>query len=194
MLRENVIDLLCENVLMHINDPAIYEIWDQLTELLSNNVDDTIKYLKSCNKKELFYLSSVFEDIALKVQSKKYIQTLYELNEKYPDLNMLNDIELAEQCTNIGNKNEFYKFRSKIRKPLGRTVLFEEDREKYEMEIISLLKENKDITCNYIMFSTDNELAALKTVLKSYFAKNNDDELFKIITELSISKPQLNLL
>lgn len=35
MLNEKVTDLICEGMLLDINDPSIVDIWDELTHLLS---------------------------------------------------------------------------------------------------------------------------------------------------------------
>ncbi|WP_162145048.1 hypothetical protein [Cellulosilyticum lentocellum] len=39
----------------------------------------------------------MFEDISEKLQSKKFIKCLRELDKKYPQLKMTKDIDLAEQ-------------------------------------------------------------------------------------------------
>ncbi|MGN6713333.1 hypothetical protein [Anaerocolumna jejuensis] len=97
MDQEKVIDLLCERVLIEENDPAIYKIWEELTELLSRNVDETICFLKGCTENQLYYISEIFEDISYNLKSPKFIQVLYDLNHKYPELNMESDIELAKE-------------------------------------------------------------------------------------------------
>ncbi|VXC56409.1 conserved hypothetical protein [Bacillus sp. 349Y] len=44
----------------------------------------------------MYWISEVFEDIAGIIQSKKLIDCLRILDEKYPELEMTNDIDLAE--------------------------------------------------------------------------------------------------
>lgn len=96
MNRDQVIDLLCERVLIEENDPAVCEIWDSLTELLSENAEETIKFLLTCTKEQLFFVSEVIEDISYNLRSQEYINTLWELDRKYPELEMKSDIEVAE--------------------------------------------------------------------------------------------------
>jgi hypothetical protein len=96
MEPEKVIDLLCERVLIDDNDPQINKIWDELTETLSQDLGETINFLKNCSASQLYYISEVFEDIAYNFKNIKFIDILNELNIRYPDLNMESDIELAK--------------------------------------------------------------------------------------------------
>lgn len=97
MNREAVIDCLCERVLIEENDPVLYRIWDRLTELLSENSEETIDFLNECTEEQLFYISEVFEDISFNLQSEQFIDTLYKLDRKYPELQMKSDIKIAEE-------------------------------------------------------------------------------------------------
>ncbi|MFD6576869.1 hypothetical protein ACFWD0_11845, partial [Bacillus subtilis] len=45
---------------------------------------------------DLYWISEVFEDLAESLQSKELINCLRKLDEKYPDLEMTNDIDIAE--------------------------------------------------------------------------------------------------
>lgn len=95
--EQNVTDIIEEMRKLHINDPAIYKYWDQLI-LEFNDVNDTIRFLDGCTEEEIGWLSSVFDDLAFKFQSKEYAECLKRLDEKYPD-NVLSDlVELAESC------------------------------------------------------------------------------------------------
>lgn len=97
MNREKVIDLLCERALVDENDPIIYKLWRELTELLSENIEETICFLNSCTELQLFYIGEIIEDISYNVKSIKFINTLYELNGKYPNLQMESDIKIAKE-------------------------------------------------------------------------------------------------
>ena len=97
MLRENITNLLCECILMDINDPAIYDVWDQITELLSSDVNKTITYLSECNEQELYYLSSVLEDVSVNVNCQEYINILKGLSNKFPALELESIVKLAEK-------------------------------------------------------------------------------------------------
>ncbi|GGI17977.1 hypothetical protein [Gottfriedia solisilvae] len=88
--------LIEERSNLHMNDPKMYEYWDWLTELLSINVSDTIKFLNSCSEREIYWISEIFEDISAKVSSIDYIECLKELDKKFPNLMLSNVIKIAE--------------------------------------------------------------------------------------------------
>jgi len=97
MLEEKLTDLICLGILMDMNDPAISDIWDELTCLLSVDLRDTINYLNGCNEKEIGFLSAVFEDVAYCLKSNKYITALEDIKNKFPNLNLEPIISLAKE-------------------------------------------------------------------------------------------------
>lgn len=78
------------------DDYGIQNCWDKMVDILSQDVKETIAYLEQCSEEDLYFVSEVFEDISEKLKSKEYIAFLWKLNEKFPELNMTQDIELAE--------------------------------------------------------------------------------------------------
>ena len=76
---------------------GIQDCWNWIIEILSKNEKETINYLYNCSKEELYYISEVFEDISLNLNSLEYIDCLRYLDKKYPDLEMTNDIDIAEE-------------------------------------------------------------------------------------------------
>ncbi|UED78739.1 hypothetical protein FH508_0014895 [Lysinibacillus sp. CD3-6] len=80
---------------LHINDPAISECWDRLVIEFTNEFD-TIEFLNSCSEEEVYWISSVFDDLAYKFPSRKYLDCIKQLAKKYPEIDMAHDIELAE--------------------------------------------------------------------------------------------------
>lgn len=98
MEENKVIDLLCERVMLDDNDPSINDIWDKLTEYLSEDVEETINFLDNCPENQLYYISEIFEDISYNLKSERLIQELHKLNRKYPNLQMELDIKSAEEC------------------------------------------------------------------------------------------------
>ncbi|KGR84421.1 hypothetical protein [Lysinibacillus odysseyi] len=89
--------ILSKRKQLHLNDDyGIYKSWNEITEVLSENEEKAIRYLENCSKEDLYYISEVFEDIAEKLQSKKLIASLRRLDRKYPELEMTQDIDLAE--------------------------------------------------------------------------------------------------
>ena len=60
--------------------------WDQLTEIFTKNMDDTIDFLDNvCTADEFGWISDVFDFVAEKSQSKKFIEALYRVAKKYPE-------------------------------------------------------------------------------------------------------------
>jgi hypothetical protein len=96
MFNEKVRVVLGARALLDDNDPRIEQKWTELIDLLSENEDLTLGFLKECSKTELAFLSEVLEDVAYNLQSKKYIELLYQLDKRYPDLELKSHIQIAE--------------------------------------------------------------------------------------------------
>lgn len=84
---------------LDINDPAISDQWDLLVEELGTEYEAT-KFLSEAEDKDLFILSSVFDDLSLKFQSPKFVEFLKRLAECHPAAEMDVDIHFAEQVLN----------------------------------------------------------------------------------------------
>lgn len=72
----NVTDLrakLARRLTLDVNDDyGTEQSWKDLTEILSESVDDTIRFFNDeCSDEELFWLSEVFSDVSEIVQSKQ---------------------------------------------------------------------------------------------------------------------------
>ena len=79
------------------DDMGIQKCWEDITDILSENEEDTIAYLNNCDKDELYWISEVFEDISENLQSQEFIECLRRLDVKFPELDMTKDIDLAEE-------------------------------------------------------------------------------------------------
>ncbi|UYP10391.1 hypothetical protein [Priestia megaterium] len=89
--------ILNERKKLNLNDDyGIQKSWNEIIELLSENEENTIRYLENCSKEDLYWISEVFEDIAEIIQSKELIKRLRELDRKFPELEMTKDIDIAE--------------------------------------------------------------------------------------------------
>lgn len=73
------------------------EWWDVLPKIFAKDIDRTIEYLRNCNEEDLAVLAEQFEDIAAESQSKKFITFIEDLQIKYPNIDMKQDIEWAKQ-------------------------------------------------------------------------------------------------
>ncbi|PVC66647.1 hypothetical protein C2I27_16870 [Priestia megaterium] len=89
--------VLCARALLDDNDPRIEQKWEELIVLLSEDENLTLSFLKVCTKTELSFLSEIFEEVAYNLQSKKYIELLYCLDQRYPDLNLKRSMQIAEE-------------------------------------------------------------------------------------------------
>ncbi|MBC1703358.1 hypothetical protein HB968_01545 [Listeria welshimeri] len=78
------------------DDFGLERSWEELTNILSKNEDETIKYLMNCSKDDVLLISSVFNYVSENLQSKKFISCLRELDKKYPDLKLTSFINDAE--------------------------------------------------------------------------------------------------
>ncbi len=89
-----------------------------MTNILSENVSDTISYFENdCTDEEFYWLGSVFEDVAEKTQSKKLIQVLRKRLEKvtpetycqknFKTEHMRKCVDYAEYVRSISSDIEF---------------------------------------------------------------------------------------
>lgn len=96
MLKKQVVDIINKINSLHINDPIISNYWDELTEVLSKNEEETIVLLQTCDdEKYISNISSVFDDLSEIFQSKKFVECLIELEKKYSHLNIHHMVEIA---------------------------------------------------------------------------------------------------
>ncbi|MDM5279669.1 hypothetical protein QUF95_19900 [Paenibacillus silvae] len=94
---EEVISLVQKRENLHPDDPAIQLIWNELINLLKQDEESTILFLDQCDKKYLYWISEIFEELSAEFQSRAFIDCLLRLQKKYPDLDMEQDIEYAIQ-------------------------------------------------------------------------------------------------
>ncbi|MDG5471433.1 hypothetical protein P6709_06715 [Jeotgalibacillus sp. ET6] len=100
MFDERVRAVLGARALLDENDPRVEQKWKELIALLSEDENSTLNFLQVCTKTELSFLSEIFEEVAYNLQSEKYIELLYLLGQRYPDLNLKRSIQIAEEYMN----------------------------------------------------------------------------------------------
>ena len=96
-MREKITEIINKRKKMHLEDPRVSECWDELNEILTVNEDQTISYLFLCEEKELYWISEVFDDISMSFKSLKFIECLEKLKEKYPKLDIDEDIKYSKK-------------------------------------------------------------------------------------------------
>ena len=72
-------------------DPEDYinieKSWNELTDKLCENLDESIKYLSNeCQYEEFSWISEVFDAVVDKTQSKEFIACLDKVYDKYKDM------------------------------------------------------------------------------------------------------------
>ena len=97
-LLNEVLAVVKQHKALHINDPGIYQCWSKYAELLSSDIENTKWVLLNVGCENLYRISEAFEDIAVKLKSRDFIEFLNDLNDKYPQAEMKADIEAAEQA------------------------------------------------------------------------------------------------
>lgn len=100
------------------DDFATQKCWDKMTEMLSEDVSATISFFKSdCTIEEFYWLSSIFEDISAKTQSKELVsiwraklsiisETDYKQNEFKSEL-MRTSVNYSEYIRSIEQEIDF---------------------------------------------------------------------------------------
>lgn len=82
---------------LHPNDPKILQFWDDMTGILSENEQETISFLNALTDPEVILnVSSVFEDISVRLQSRQFIACIEELQRKNQDLPLSGMIKAAK--------------------------------------------------------------------------------------------------
>lgn len=82
------IDAIIKNIrALHPEDKRIYGYWDEMAALLAADEKETIAFLMSCGDAETIHdISSTFDDISYKLQSRKFIGCLDHLEKKFPEI------------------------------------------------------------------------------------------------------------
>ena len=92
--------LIEERETLHPDDPRIEECWKMLTKELVTEEEATIKFISNCDEHDIYWLSEIFEDISAVLQSQEFVQTLRDVQTKYPKLDLQADIMYAEMVLN----------------------------------------------------------------------------------------------
>lgn len=79
---------------------SIEKCWDEMTDVFSADINQTVAFMDECTADEFSWLSEIFDLIAKRTHSQKFILALYKTAKKYPQeterYNILDFIKSAE--------------------------------------------------------------------------------------------------
>ncbi|OCA99598.1 hypothetical protein BGS1_09120 [Clostridium beijerinckii] len=83
----------------HGASPNLDEYWEEIVDMLSEDIEETRKFLnEECNEHQIWCMAGYYEDISYNFQSSKFIDILEELQKKYPDMDIEQDIQWAKDA------------------------------------------------------------------------------------------------
>lgn len=80
--------------------PNLDEYWNEIVDMLSQNLNETEEYLSNCDEYDISVISGYFEDISYNLQSKEFIDFLYKLQGNHPNIDIKIDIQSAKEALN----------------------------------------------------------------------------------------------
>jgi hypothetical protein len=89
-LSEQISDLVYKIDTAHVNYPDATLWLEEITELLLIDETETIDFLNNCNdRKVIYWICPLFQDIAIRYPSNKLSDCLLSLIKRYPENNEL---------------------------------------------------------------------------------------------------------
>lgn len=101
MINKDKIDdnlKLIDSMTQNGASPNLDEYWDEIVSSLSQDIFETEKYLNQCSEKQIFTMAGYFEDISYNLRSKKFIDVLEKIQEKFPNIDITKDIQWAKDA------------------------------------------------------------------------------------------------
>lgn len=100
MNKKRLQDLVEKNKIIHFEDDSSQQdIWNEMIKILSNNLEETITYLDSASKEEIYYISSIYDDLSERFKSKELIECM-KRNATKTGVDCNADIEFALKTLN----------------------------------------------------------------------------------------------
>ncbi len=98
MFEEQVRKIIEERKAVHPENIFLIEkYWEELAELLSEDIEQTIKFLDTASEEEVEWLSEVFEDVDFDEKTKEYVECLKRLVQKFPNSTIRPSVEVVEK-------------------------------------------------------------------------------------------------
>lgn len=83
-LKNKILEIVDVIESKHLNDPTRSNDYDNITQLLLLDVNQTIHVIEDLDLENLEHICSDFEELSYKFQSKEFVECLQKLEEKYP--------------------------------------------------------------------------------------------------------------
>ena len=78
-----------ESMNQHGASPNLDVYWEEIVEMLSENIEATRKFLNDdCSEQQIFYIGGCFEEVFYKLQNYEFISIIQQLQKKYPNIDM----------------------------------------------------------------------------------------------------------
>ncbi len=90
-MKYEIIKMILEIEGKHPNDPTITTKLNSITEILSKSLDETISCLNELDENSISWISTRFENLSYKFQSKEFIDCIKNLVVKFPNISYLKD-------------------------------------------------------------------------------------------------------
>lgn len=90
-MKETITKIIEEIQQKHHNDPTISVDLEKIEAILVKNITETIACLNELSENEISWISSCFETVSAKLQSKEFITCLKQLVKKYPNIKFLRE-------------------------------------------------------------------------------------------------------
>lgn len=91
---QKVRELIDKRVSLNPDDPRVLDIWEELTNIFSQDENETVNFLKKCTIEDIRWISEVFDDILENLQGKIYIEEIERWSRQWPELVV--DVEYAK--------------------------------------------------------------------------------------------------
>ncbi|MGF2615920.1 hypothetical protein FZC84_07540 [Rossellomorea vietnamensis] len=100
MFNEQVRGVLGKLALMDDEDPRMEDYLQRLLDLLLQDEEKTIQFLEQGSRKELLLISELFPEVAYTLGSEHFLEYIFRLDKKHPELDLLRHIETDPKYLN----------------------------------------------------------------------------------------------
>jgi hypothetical protein len=88
-MKEKILEIINEVKSMHVNSPIVSDNLDEITNLLLLDLNETTKLINQLDLEFLEWISSNFEELSYKFQSKEFVDCVKNLLIKFPNSSIL---------------------------------------------------------------------------------------------------------